>query len=347
MIYKCRICGGQLGVLDNTKICTCPYCGTVQSLPNLNDEKIIRLFERGNELMRNCQFDDANKRFEEILSYSNSDPEVYWSLLMSKFGVTYEKDPYSGNMIPTIHRNQDTSIFLDENYKLTIIHSNNFQKEIYEKTAKIIDNIQKKYKQIVDSEEQFDIFICYKQTDDESKKDTEDYRIAYDLYNSLIKEGYKVFFSHVTLEDKIGEEYEPYIYAALKSSKVLLAIGTKEEYYNATWVKNEWRRYMYMMNDTSSKKIIPICKNVSILPIEFNKYQAIQIENNIVWKEDLIRNLAKVDSNICKSVDNMHEDEHIRKRVKENESHKLLSIIIISIPVLLVLASIIFSKFSR
>ena len=293
MIYKCKLCGGQLEINDGDKLTTCPYCGSIQTIPNLEDEKINRLFERGNELIRNCQFDDAINKFEEILSLRNDDPEVYWSLLMAKFGVIYEKDPYTGNMIPTIHRNQDISIFLDEDYKLTLQYATNDQAEYYNKTAKIIDNIQKKYNSISEKEEPFDIFICYKQTDDNTKRDTEDYKIAYDLYNSLSNEGYRVFFSHVTLEDKIGEEYEPYIYAALKSAKVLLAIGTKQEYYNATWVKNEWSRYMHMMKNDYSKRIIPICTESSILPIEFNKYQAIQTNTNIVWKEDLVRSIKK------------------------------------------------------
>lgn len=294
MIYKCKLCGGQLDIKQGDKLTTCPYCGSIQTIPNLDDEKINRLFERGNELIRNCQFDDAINKFEEILLLRNDDPEIYWSLLMAKFGVIYEKDPYTGNMIPTIHRNQDISVFLDEDYKLTLQYADNVQLDYYNKQAKIIDNIQKKYNAISDQEDSFDVFICYKQSDDNTKQDTEDYKIAYDLYNSLSKEGYKVFFSHVTLEDKMGEEFEPYIYAALKSAKVLLAIGTKQEYYNAIWVKNEWSRFMFMMKNDHSKRLIPICTNISILPIEFNKYQAVQTNNNFVWKEDLIRNINKI-----------------------------------------------------
>ena len=294
MIFSCKICGGQLDIKEGDKVTTCPYCGTVQSVPNSDDDKINRLYDRGNELMRNCQFDDAIDKFEEILSLRNDDPEIYWSLLMARFGISYEKDPYTGNMIPTIHRSQDTSIFFEEDYKLAISYANEELKVYYEKTAKIIDNIQKKYSAICEKEEPFDIFICYKQTDETTKKDTEDYKIAYDLYNTLTKEGYRVFFSHVTLEDKIGEEYEPYIYAALKSSKILLAIGTKQEYYNAVWVKNEWSRFMYMMKNDHSKRIIPICADTSILPLVLNRYQSIQTNNNIVWKEDLVRSLGKL-----------------------------------------------------
>lgn len=59
--------------------------------------------------------------------------------------------------------------------------------------------------------------------------------------------GYRVFFSRITLEDKLGLEYEPYIFAALNSAKIMLAVGTDYEYYNAVWVKNEWSRYLKLM----------------------------------------------------------------------------------------------------
>lgn len=336
MIYKCKMCGGNLQIVDNEKVCTCEYCGTKQSVPSLEDKKIKLLFERGNELIRNCQFDDANEKYESILSIKKDDPEIYWNLLMCKFGISYELDPYTKKMIPTMHRTQDTSIFLEEDYRQTIRNSNEEQKEYYEKTAKIIDNIQKKYNDISSKEKPFDIFICYKQTDEDKNKDTEDYKIAYDLYNSLTKEGYKVFFSHVTLEDKIGEEYEPYIYAALKSAKVLLAVGTKQEYYNATWVKNEWSRFMHMMKTDNSKRIIPICLNTSILPNEFNKYQAIQIENNIVWKEDLIRNINKLNLKLSVIEDKVNNNN----KEKENKKSFFKPVIIA-----LIIGAIVFSIF--
>ena len=37
---------------------------------------------------------------------------------------------------------------------------------------------------------------------------------SYELYGELVREGFKVFFARITLEDKLGEAYEPYIFAA-------------------------------------------------------------------------------------------------------------------------------------
>lgn len=72
-----------------------------------------------------------------------------------------------------------------------------------------------------------------------SKLRTLDSVLATDIYELLTKEDYKVFFSRVTLDDKIGVAYEPYIYAALQSAKIMIVVGTKEEYFNAIWVRNK------------------------------------------------------------------------------------------------------------
>jgi len=66
---------------------------------------------------------------------------------------------------------------------------------------------------------------------------TPDSVLANDLYHELTQEGYKVFFSRITLEDKLGYEYEPYIFAALNSAKVMVVLGTRSEYFESAWVK--------------------------------------------------------------------------------------------------------------
>ncbi len=56
--------------------------------------------------------------------------------------------------------------------------------------------------------------------------------LAQELYHHLIKEGFKAFFSRITLEDKLGTAYEPYIFAALNSAKVTVALDSKPGYTN-------------------------------------------------------------------------------------------------------------------
>ena len=45
------------------------------------------------------------------------------------------------------------------------------------------------------------------------------------VYDVLAQKGYCVFFFGITLKDKFGKEYEPYIFAACKSSKIMLGVS--------------------------------------------------------------------------------------------------------------------------
>ena len=69
-----------------------------------------------------------------------------------------------------------------------------------------------------------------------------------------------MFFSRITLEDKAGTEFEPYIFAALNSAKIMLVVGTSPENINAVWVKNEWSRYLARMTEKGEGTLVPLYK---------------------------------------------------------------------------------------
>ena len=235
-IYKCKLCGGALETDGGTTVAVCSYCGTKQTLPRLTDEKKANLYDRANHFRRNNDFDKAMSIYEQILSEDKTDAESYWSLLLCRYGIEYVEDPKSGERKPTVNRVQYTSVFDDENYKSAIEHADGEQRVLYEKEAQQINEIQKQYLEISLKEEPFDVFICYKDTDNSGRR-TQDSVLATELYTELTKEGFKVFFSRITLEDKLGIAYEPYIFSALNSARVMVVLGTKQEYFNAVWVK--------------------------------------------------------------------------------------------------------------
>ena len=240
--FKCKMCGGTLEIESGSTVAECEYCGAKQTLPRLDDEKRSNLLERANQLRRNNDFDKASSIYEQILSEDNSDSEIYWSIVLCQYGIDYVEDPLSKKRVPTVNRTQYTSIFDNENYKEAILKADSYQRLIYEEEAKQINEIQKGILEISQKEEPFDVFICYKETDANGQR-TIDSVLANDLYYQLKQENFKVFYAKITLEDKLGSAYEPYIFAALNSSKVMVVIGTKPEYFEAPWVKNEWSRF--------------------------------------------------------------------------------------------------------
>lgn len=293
-VFKCKMCGGRLEVDEHSRIVECEYCGTRQTLPKLENEKTSGLFDRAGDLRRQNEFDKAEALYEQILEIDTSDAEVYWSLVLCKYGIEYVEEPDSGKRIPTVHRAQFTSIFADENFKRAIEYADDEQKKLYSEEAEKIEQIQKEIIDISSKEDPFDVFICYKESDENGDR-TEDSVIAYDLYQNLTKNGYKVFFSRVTLESKLGTAYEPYIFSALNSAKVMIVIGTKPEYFEAVWVKNEWSRFLKMMRDDSSKTLIPAYKNMNPykLPKEFSYLQA-QDMSKLGFLQDLIAGIDKI-----------------------------------------------------
>ena len=293
-LFKCKMCGGALEINNNETVATCEYCGTQQTLPKLEDDRRANLYDRANHFRRNNEFDKAMGIYENILNEDNTDAEAYWSLVLCRYGIEYVEDPSSHKRMPTVNRAQFTSIFDDDNYKSALQYADGYQHSIYEEEAKAINEIQKGILAISQKEEPFDVFICYKETDNNGRR-TPDSVLANDLYHQLTQEGFKVFFARITLEDKLGVAYEPYIFAALNSAKVMVALGTKPEYFNAVWVKNEWSRYLALIKNGAKKILIPAYKDMDPydLPEEFSHLQA-QDMGKLGFMQDLIRGIKKI-----------------------------------------------------
>ena len=293
--FKCKMCGGDLIIEKGSTVAECEYCGSKQTLPKLDDDRRTIFYNRANHFRRNNEFDKAAGIYEQILNEDTTDAEAYWSLVLCQYGIEYVEDPATHKRVPTVNRAQFTSVFDDDNYKSALQYADGYQRELYEKEAKTINDIQKGILAISQKEEPFDVFICYKETDANGRR-TMDSVLANDLYHQLTQEGFKVFFSRITLEDKLGTAYEPYIFAALNSAKVMVVLGTKLEHFNAVWVKNEWSRYLALAKQSGGKKVlIPAYRDMDPydLPEEFSHLQA-QDLGKLGAVQDIVRGVEKL-----------------------------------------------------
>ena len=288
------MCGGTIEFNPGDTVGMCDSCGTKQTLPTTNDEIITNLHNRANTLRLKCEFDKAEEIYNKILEKNPDDAEAHWGIILCKYGIEYVEDPQTYNRVPTCHRTSFDAILADEDYKAALANGDGAQRELYEEEAKKIDRIQKDILSIVHNEKPFDVFICYKETDENGNR-TQDSVIANDIYHQLTQEGFKVFYAAITLEDKVGQEYEPYIFAALNSAKVMLVVGSKPEYFTAVWVKNEWSRFLKLIKTDRSKLLIPCYRNMDAyeLPEEFAHLQA-QDMSKIGFINDLVRGIRKV-----------------------------------------------------
>lgn len=293
-VLKCKMCGGDLNIVEGETVAVCEYCDTKQTVPTVDNEKKMTLFARANRLRAACEFDKAAGIYENIVSEFPEEAEAYWGLLLCKYGIEYVDDPATGRKIPTCHRSSFDSIMDDENFEQVMENSDPVARKVYREEAKTIEDIRKGILEVSSKEEPYDIFICYKETDENGER-TIDSVLAQDIYDMLTEHDYRVFFARITLEDKLGQEYEPYIFAALNSAKIMLAVGTDYEYYNAVWVKNEWSRFLQLMTHDSKKTLIPCFKNLDAydIPKEFVRLQA-QDLGKIGAMQDLLRGIQKL-----------------------------------------------------
>ncbi len=336
--FKCKYCGGNLENIDGRhSIATCKYCGRKQTLPKLPDQKRVDLFGRANHLRRNYEFDKADLLYEQILTDDPHDPEAYWSLVLCRFGVVYVEDIKTGDRIPTVNRTQRTSIFGDENYLSALEFADEEQHAIYEHDAGVINEIQRGILEISQNEQPFDVFICYKETDDRTGKRSQDSALAYDLYRELTRDGYKVFFARETLKGKLGTAYEPYIFSALTTAKVMVVLGTKKEHFEAVWVRNEWSRFLGQIKAGEKKALIPVYRDMDAydLPQEFANLQALDM-NHVGYLQELIagvENIVKIYRH-----DEESDDGHAAPAPVEPPKKKKYPLVIFAIAFVLALA---------
>jgi len=240
------------------------------------------------------EYDKAAEVYERILEQDPNNAEAHWGIVLSRYGIEYVEDPVTRRRIPTCNRASYDPIIKDDDYLAAASLSDAFTASLYKKEADSINEIQREILQVSSSEKLYDIFICYKEKDGIGQRTKESLR-AQDLYYNLTEAGYRVFFSRITLEDKLGSQYEPYIFSALNSAKVMLVVGSSNDNLNSVWVKNEWSRFLKIMKKDSSKTIIPCYVDMDPydLPDELAMLQS-QDMGKIGFLQDLTRGIRKL-----------------------------------------------------
>ena len=292
---KCKMCGSNLDIGDSITVCKCEKCGTSQTVPDIEDDKELKLFERAGRLRFNCDFDKAAGIYNTITDSYTEEAEGYWGLILCKYGIEYA-DNASGKKVPVCHRISYDSVMDDEDFELVMENSDSETRAIFREEAKIIEENRKKYIQIAESEQPYDIYISYRAKDDNGDK-TAVSEIAGHLYNKLTSAGYSVFLSEAALKGKKQSDCEPYIYSALNSANVMLALGTSYDDYNDVWVKNEWNRYLEIAEKNKNKCLIPCYKDVDEydIPKEFAGLKVCQLGN-----DDTFNNIMAEIANVVK-----------------------------------------------
>ena len=242
----CNNCGCNYIYKDGKWVC--PGCGAYKPEEMSNEENTL-LYNAATKL-RLANFDEAEDQYRDIIQKYPKNSEAHWGLVLAKYGIKYEDD-YDGKKLPTCYATSIESVLTDTDYLAAIdLCSDYSRREYYIEQGKFIEKIRIEWIEKASKEPKYDIFLCFKDSDKINNFErTDDSVEVANLYSYLTELGYRVFYSRVSLRDKSGEKYEPYIYNALNTASIMIVYGSKAEYFTSTWMKNEWTRFYKRIRD--------------------------------------------------------------------------------------------------
>ena len=340
----CECCGAYL--TDQKDKWICEHCLTEYKKSFVESDEVQRLLNDANKTRMANKFIDAKNEYTDIIKKYPDCVDAYWGRLLSELGIEYVKSD-EDIYYPSCHRLTFSNILKEDDYKVVMSLADEESKVWYEDKANQIETIRQELMNLTKNFDPFDIFISYKENDEKGNV-TKDSQYVTDLYHKLSQMGYKVFLSRITLGQIAGSKYEPYIYSAISTAQVMITFSSDKSYLEATWVKNEWSRYLELIKQNQKKKgsLIPIYFQMDPydLPIEFEGIQGFNFaELDILDKlEDSISKIISKKGNRyietkyfkkreIKSVKDIKIDNSIipmlvRKKLGDNSNTRELSV---------------------
>ena len=263
---KCPICGGRLKIVETNRVCDA--CG--EKIPDNSSDPFVTEYIIANNERQCARFNEAQKIYQGIIN-KNQDKDIdlsdiYWGLFLCEQNVIFEYHYFKNKEsfpcfygINTIDPEKSEYYLMAVNDALKYSSYYDYNKvEVFKKLAALIRDTKNKFIDIYSKEEAFEVFICFKNKD--NGKYTPDREQAYKLYKTLTDMGYKVFMSEESLKNIKSDyrQYEPNIFHALYTSKIMFLICSDVNYINSHNLKNEWERFLHIHN---SKNVVPVIIN--------------------------------------------------------------------------------------
>ena len=296
-LTQCPSCGAPITDVKPDDInYICKYCGVSHKLDVTHiDEKINKIYS----LLANLRFDEAYSHADELVMSNPKSGYAYFLRVLAAYRVCYcdnDNPDWNYKKIPTLNDVQFGSITeLDDVKKAIEYAETDYDREYFKKTFDYLEKVRKSAVDVIEGHKyDCDIFISVKVTQcDENGNPvldangnaltTYDFAEASKLYVHL-KERYpdcKIFLSENVKNEFVGLNYEPIIFAALRSAKVMILRGDSNQNINSVWVRNEWKRYLRWMRDLddgTKRNFVFLQGNNSVtIPSDFKDLQAIKV----------------------------------------------------------------------
>lgn len=311
--FTCPSCASVIGV-DHGDYIQCRCCGNKykKKIKELLEGRVYTDLSHAVEARQEADFDTARDKYDTLINRYQGGlgtEEAYWGKLLCEQYVIFYQNEY-GDSIPSFWEINDTPCTKSESYKKALEYgAESGNRENYERLAKLIETYKQKYRAVKKADpEGYQVFICFKDSG------TNNAQLGYNLYNQLSRH-YKVFFSKESLKTLVGNDYEPTIYHAMRTAKVMLVLCSSREHLDSQWVKNEWWRFAkFCENDSSQEKtLIPLIMpgfDPGLRPNDLKKnIQYLNVDHNLT--HDLFKRLREI-----------FDRDHARITVQMNDFEK-------------------------
>lgn len=291
MGYVCKMCGKLLNISEGKSICECEYCGSRQTVPTLYDEKYAEIYNRACGLRFKTDFEGAENLFSHLCEAFPDEPEGYWGKVLCHCGILYEDEAVSGMKLPVCHRSYGISLHDDRDCCTALSLADSEQSAFYRREISAIEMLRKEMLERVGTGERYDIYLCCRT---EGMESSDDRLIADEIYDQLLKEGLRVFYSPETIGDKSEMDTDSYVYAAIKCANTLLVVSTKAENFADSKFRREWSRCAVTAKKDEEKLVITCIKNMDKgdVPAELSDYSVMDV-SEMSFLAELIRNVKK------------------------------------------------------
>lgn len=124
----------------------------------------------------------------------------------------------------------------------------------------------------------YQVFISFKNSDENGY--TEDRRIAEGVYQYLTARGIKTFYSNISLLNFGEAAYKEVIDGVLDEVRIMLVIGSKQEYLTSKWCKYEWQTYQQnILGGIVQGSVVTYLGDMSLasVPTAIRHYQSFKI----------------------------------------------------------------------
>lgn len=284
----CTVCGAPVMTVFSAKkgwAQACIKCGELTVLPDQmqnTEKKSAENAMRGMNFYLSQGYEKAEYHFSLAAAQSPDEPQYLWAMLLARYGVRFCRvllnHGTSIGFIINFWRADFPSQPLrqTEEYQLIEDEAAGIDIDLLKYYTNEAENIDKGLKQIGEIDEQYDVFLSYKYSDeDNDDEQTPEARLASLIYPALREKNVRTFYAPKSMAGKNVYDYEGYIHNAIKRANMMVVLASDGKNVSSPWVESEWKRFLTFNKDEQQRLLI--CAVGGLLPTsmppELSHYQ--------------------------------------------------------------------------